>query len=106
MKRQAIQRRALTLPAVPLPLMLLFVYVILGSRSLGAVAVTTIEGVAPLDSVRALAAIRIPNNMGRQFKTAIIEITRDEKITPAFQCIYHIRGGVTREGVGGARAFA
>ena len=55
------------------------------------------EPTAPLDSQRALAVIRILNTMARQFETAIIVVTHDEKIIPTFKRIYHIRDGVTHE---------
>lgn len=58
------------------------------------------EPTAPLDSERALAVIRILNQMARQFETAIIVVTHDEKIIPTFQRIYHIRDGRTNEEVG------
>jgi ABC-type lipoprotein export system ATPase subunit len=51
------------------------------------------EPTAPLDSERALAVIRILNDMARQFETAIIVVTHDEKIIPTFKRIYHIRDG-------------
>jgi len=53
------------------------------------------EPTAPLDSERALAVSRILNQMARQFDTAIIVVTHDEKIIPTFKRIYHIRDGVT-----------
>jgi len=53
------------------------------------------EPTAPLDSERALAVIRILNQMARQFHTAIIVVTHDEKIIPTFKRIYHIRDGRT-----------
>ena len=61
------------------------------------------EPTAPLDSERALAVVRILNEMARQFHTAIIVVTHDEKIIPTFRRIYHIRDGVTVEerGAGG-----
>jgi len=58
------------------------------------------EPTAPLDSERALGVIRILNQMARQFHTAIIVVTHDEKIIPTFKRIYHIRDGVTHEEVG------
>ncbi len=64
------------------------------------------EPTAPLDSERALAVIRILNQMARQFDTAIIVVTHDEKIIPTFRRIYHIRDGVTYEEAGEGRAFA
>lgn len=64
------------------------------------------EPTAPLDSERALTVIRILNEMARQFETAIIVVTHDEKIIPTFKRTYHIRDGVTHEEVGEGRAFA
>ncbi|MBB5349774.1 ABC-type lipoprotein export system ATPase subunit, partial [Desulfoprunum benzoelyticum] len=63
------------------------------------------EPTAPLDSERALAVIRILNDMARQFETAIIVVTHDEKIIPTFKRIYHIRDGVTYEEAGEGRAI-
>ena len=63
------------------------------------------EPTAPLDSERAMAVIRILNHMARQFETAIIVVTHDEKIIPTFKRIYHIRDGVTHEEVGEGRGF-
>lgn len=63
------------------------------------------EPTAPLDSVRALAVIRILNQMARQYETAIIVVTHDEKIIPTFKRIYHIRDGRTAEEAGEGRAF-
>jgi putative ABC transport system ATP-binding protein len=61
------------------------------------------EPTAPLDSERALAVIRILNEMARKFETAIIVVTHDEKIIPTFKRIYHIRDGVTYEEAGKGR---
>lgn len=61
------------------------------------------EPTAPLDSERALAVIRILNEMAARFHTAIIVVTHDEKIIPTFKRIYHIRDGVTYEEVGEGR---
>ncbi|GAB3537840.1 ABC transporter ATP-binding protein [Noviherbaspirillum agri] len=58
------------------------------------------EPTAPLDSERALGVIRILNRMARQFDTAIIVVTHDEKIIPTFRRIYHIRDGRTEEEAG------
>jgi putative ABC transport system ATP-binding protein len=58
------------------------------------------EPTAPLDSERALAVIRILNDMAQKFETAIIVVTHDEKIIPTFKRIYHIRDGVTHEQTG------
>jgi len=55
------------------------------------------EPTAPLDSERALAVIRILNDMARRFETAIIVVTHDEKIIPTFKRIYTIRDGLTYE---------
>jgi putative ABC transport system ATP-binding protein len=63
------------------------------------------EPTAPLDSERALAVIRILNQMARQYETAIIVVTHDEKIIPTFKRIYHIRDGRTHEEAGEGRAF-
>lgn len=63
------------------------------------------EPTAPLDSERAMAVIRILNEMAQQYQTAIIVVTHDEKIIPTFKRIYHIRDGVTHEEVGEGREF-
>ena len=63
------------------------------------------EPTAPLDSERAMAVIRILNEMARKFETAIIVVTHDEKIIPTFRRIYHIRDGVTHEEAGEGRGF-
>jgi len=63
------------------------------------------EPTAPLDSERALAVIRILNQMARQYETAVIVVTHDEKIIPTFKRIYHIRDGRTEEEAGEGRAF-
>ena len=63
------------------------------------------EPTAPLDSDRALAVIRILNDMAKKFETAIIVVTHDEKIIPTFKRIYHIRDGVTYEEEGQGRGF-
>ncbi|MBI2411980.1 MAG: ABC transporter ATP-binding protein [Deltaproteobacteria bacterium] len=63
------------------------------------------EPTAPLDSERALAVIRILNQMARQYETAVIVVTHDEKIIPTFKRIYHIRDGRTHEEAGEGRAF-
>jgi len=62
------------------------------------------EPTAPLDSERALAVIRILNEMARQYETAIIVVTHDEKIIPTFKRIYTIRDGRTHEEAGEARS--
>lgn len=61
------------------------------------------EPTAPLDSVRAMAVIRILNTMAQRFNTAVIVVTHDEKIIPTFKRIYHIRDGVTHEEKGEGR---
>jgi len=63
------------------------------------------EPTAPLDSQRAMAVIRILNDMARRFDTAIVVVTHDEKIIPTFRRIYHIRDGVTHEEAGEGRSF-
>lgn len=63
------------------------------------------EPTAPLDSERAMAVMRILNNMAQKFETAIIVVTHDEKIIPTFKRIYHIRDGVTYEEAGEGRGF-
>lgn len=63
------------------------------------------EPTAPLDSVRALAVIRMLNDMAKRFETAVIVVTHDEKIIPTFKRIYHIRDGETHEEVGEGRAL-
>lgn len=63
------------------------------------------EPTAPLDSERALAVIRILNQMARQYETAVIVVTHDEKIVPTFRRIYHIRDGCTHEEAGEGRSF-
>jgi putative ABC transport system ATP-binding protein len=62
------------------------------------------EPTAPLDSERAMAVIRILNEMAIQYETAIIVVTHDEKIIPTFKRIYHIRDGKTQEEAGEGRA--
>lgn len=51
------------------------------------------EPTAPLDSDRALAVMRILNQMAGQYKTAIIVVTHDDAIIPTFKRIYRIRDG-------------
>lgn len=63
------------------------------------------EPTAPLDSERALGVIRILNQMAKQFHTAIIVVTHDEKIIPTFKRIYHIRDGITHEEAGEGRGI-
>lgn len=63
------------------------------------------EPTAPLDSVRAMAVVRILNDMARKLETAVIVVTHDEKIIPTFKRIYHIRDGVTHEEAGEGRGF-
>ena len=63
------------------------------------------EPTAPLDSERALAVIRILNEMARKFQTAVIVVTHDEKIIPTFRRIYNIRDGITYEEQGEGRSF-
>jgi len=61
------------------------------------------EPTAPLDSERALAVIRILNEMAAQYRAAIIVVTHDEKIIPTFRRTYHIRDGRTHEEAGEGR---
>ena len=61
------------------------------------------EPTAPLDSERALAVMRILHRMAREYRTAIIVVTHDEKIIPTFKRIYHIRDGRTNEERGEGR---
>jgi putative ABC transport system ATP-binding protein len=63
------------------------------------------EPTAPLDSERALTVIRILNKMARQFETAIIVVTHDEKIIPTFKRIYQIRDGRTHAEPGEGRGI-
>jgi len=63
------------------------------------------EPTAPLDSERALAVMRILNQMAGEYRTAIIVVTHDEKIIPTFKRIYHIRDGRTVEEAGEGRAL-
>ena len=63
------------------------------------------EPTAPLDSERALGVMRILNDMARQYRTAVIVVTHDEKIIPTFWRIYHIRDGQTFEEAGEGRAL-
>jgi putative ABC transport system ATP-binding protein len=63
------------------------------------------EPTAPLDSERALAVMRILDQMARQFHTAIIVVTHDEKIIPTFRRLYQIRDGRTFEEAGQGRAL-
>jgi putative ABC transport system ATP-binding protein len=62
------------------------------------------EPTAPLDSERALAVVRILNQMAQQYQAAVIVVTHDEKIIPTFQRIYQIRDGRTTEEAGEGRA--
>ena len=63
------------------------------------------EPTAPLDSERAMAVIRILNDMARRFETAIIVLTYVEYFIPFFMCFYLIRDGVTHEEAGEGRGF-
>ena len=63
------------------------------------------EPTAPLDSERALAVMRILNQMATQYQTAIIVVTHDEKIIPTFKRLYNIRDGSTVEEAGAASAL-
>jgi putative ABC transport system ATP-binding protein len=61
------------------------------------------EPTAPLDSERALVVIRTLNQMARQYETAIIVVTHDDKIIPTFKRLYRIRDGHTEEEAGEGR---
>ncbi|MEQ1773204.1 MAG: ABC transporter ATP-binding protein [Burkholderiales bacterium] len=61
------------------------------------------EPTAPLDSQRALTVMRILNQLAREYQTAIIVVTHDEKIIPTFKRIYLIRDGRTEEQRGEGR---
>lgn len=63
------------------------------------------EPTAPLDSERALGVMGILNQMARQFHTAVIVVTHDEKIIPTFERLYRIRDGRTHEEAGKNRDF-
>ena len=63
------------------------------------------EPTAPLDSERAMAVIRILNQMARQYETAVIVVTHDETIIPTFKRISPLRDGRTVEEAGEGRAF-
>ena len=58
------------------------------------------EPTAPLDSERALTVIGLLEQMARQYATAIIVVTHDEKIIPTFRRLYNIRDGRTVEQAG------
>lgn len=64
------------------------------------------EPTAPLDGERALAVIKILNDMAARFRTAIIIVTHDEKIIPTFKRLYHIRDGRTHEEIRGGGSAA
>ena len=59
------------------------------------------EPTAPLHGERALAVIKILNDMAARYRTAIIIVTHDEKIIPTFKRLYHIRDGRTHEEIRG-----
>lgn len=61
------------------------------------------EPTAPLDGERALAVMKILSQLAKEFQTAIIVVTHDEKIIPTFKRIYHIRDGKTYEEAGEGR---
>jgi putative ABC transport system ATP-binding protein len=63
------------------------------------------EPTAPLDSERALAVMRILNQMALQYHKAIIVVTHDEKIIPTFKRLYQIRNGSTHEEAGEGRSL-
>ncbi|MGB5485725.1 ABC transporter ATP-binding protein [Parasphingorhabdus sp.] len=59
------------------------------------------EPTAPLDGERALAVVKLLDEMAQQYETAIIVVTHDEKIIPTFRRLYNIRDGVTHEEIQG-----
>lgn len=61
------------------------------------------EPTAALDSVRALTVIRMLNEIARDYNTAVIVVTHDDKIIPTFKRLYHIRDGITYEEQGQGR---
>ncbi len=61
------------------------------------------EPTAALDSVRALTVIRMLNDIARDYNTAVIVVTHDDKIIPTFKRLYHIRDGITYEEQGQGR---
>ena len=61
------------------------------------------EPTAALDSERALAVMKILNQLAQKFQSAIIVVTHDEKIIPTFKRIYRIRDGKTYEERGEGR---
>lgn len=63
------------------------------------------EPTAALDSERALTVMRLLAELARDYQTAIIVVTHDDKIIPTFKRLYHIRDGVTYEEVGEGRAY-
>jgi putative ABC transport system ATP-binding protein len=63
------------------------------------------EPTAPLDSVRALTVVKILHRLAREYRTAIIVVTHDEKIIPTFKRLYRIRDGRTEEEAGEGRAI-
>jgi len=63
------------------------------------------EPTAPLDSERALTVVRILNQLAREYRTAIIVVTHDEKIIPTFRRLYRIRDGRTVEEAGAGRSL-
>jgi putative ABC transport system ATP-binding protein len=58
------------------------------------------EPTAPLDSERAMTVMHILNHIAREYETAIIVVTHDDKIIPTFKRIYRIRDGHTEEELG------
>lgn len=63
------------------------------------------EPTAPLDSQRAMAVVRVLNDMALHEHTAVIVVTHDEKIIPTFKRLYRIRDGVAYEELGEGRAL-
>ena len=50
--------------------------------------------------------VTILNQLAREYRTAIIVVTHDEKIIPTFKRIYYIRDGRTEEQAGEGREVA
>jgi len=55
------------------------------------------EPTAPLDGERALAVVRLLNQITSQYRTAIIVVTHEEKIILPLRRLCHIRDGRTYE---------
>lgn len=69
----------------------------------GGIASLADEPTTPLEGQRALTVVRILNRLAQEYRTAIIVVTRDEKIIPTFKRICHIRDGRTVRETGEGR---